>query len=90
MKAGSWVLKHEGKGYRKCPLCGESDSEIHRIIKCTKVQTQRKELGIDKLIEEMNTRSRSDVEVLGNLTMGDVNECLSRGKLLLELEKLFE
>ena len=21
VKAGSWVLKHEGKGYRKCPLC---------------------------------------------------------------------
>ena len=39
VKAGSWVLKHEGSGYAKCPLCHERDSEIHRILKCKELKS---------------------------------------------------
>ena len=86
VKAGSWVLKHVDKGYAKCKLCGENDSEIHRLISCKELQSERINLGLEPLISDIRNDSKSDIETLGSLTMGSKSECLARGKMFLAIQ----
>ena len=59
---------------------------VHRILKCEKVQEQRVNLGLQKVITEIEAKSNSDIEMLSNLTKGvtknrlmlnSVNKCNS-------------
>ena len=86
-KSGSWVLKYEGKQLKKCKLCGERDNEIHRILRCEKVQSIRNSNGLEDLISEIRSDAKSDIEIMGSLTIGPKEECLERRKMFLEIEE---
>ena len=90
VKAGSWVLKHEGKGYAKCTLCGENDSEIHRIFKCQELREKRIEIGLEAEILRIGDISKSEIEILGSLTMGRKDECIARGKMFLAIQNYLD
>ena len=82
LKTGSWVQKYEGNNRKVCQLCGELDGEIHRILYCDQTLAKRIEIGLVDKTEVIRERSASDVETLGNLTMGSRDECLEVGRII--------
>ena len=45
VKAGSWVLKRNAQGPISCKLCGNPDSEIHRLFQCSALEDKRRILS---------------------------------------------
>ena len=90
LKAGSWVLKKNDKGYVTCKLCGENDSEIHRLFHCTGLRFVRRISGVENDLLKLKDCYNSEIEVLSAFTKGNAMDCRERGKQLLLIDKFIE